>query len=544
MAENTEGTAKRVLTDKTLAKKNKVVFFVLNLVCILPYIVKHYSHLGAGIAACILLLMFFLTVLRSDADIPAGRNLPLLGFLDVCILLGLSFQELKIRFDLDGLSRAFGQTEGKQCIWLLLAGLVLCVLPVGASLAVWLKGLGRTAIGASILLLLWSNGQLPEPLFADGAKAFLVFYLLCALAWYAMCVASYTVDQGVLRRNNWLSWLLLAVFCVLCLAETALVQEAMVPIRNWLLAMPGASLAWWKAVLAMAVLTGCAIAAYDYDYGHMGPDSLVLSALGGGILLLRVLLSSYFAFSWMVLLVFLAGAFRCLQNEMKQIKTLRLSSPVYLIAQTVVLLLAVCLLRRGLWVLTVLFIVYGMVFYATFGKMKTPSRQLCRWLVTLSCPAVLALGYIWQMRFIPESCLLLAAIYGVFAFVIILLLWPHPSGQASPDGYKLVVCIAMVLLCLVTATRYGARARIAFRPEEGTVHVELEARGRDNEIASAMYHWSGIIGEPLSEEVPLSAGETEIPIQGEKLTIVVTDTHGSRTTITDWYPSWMLGENE
>lgn len=541
MDENTEGTVKKALINKALVKKNKLIFFALNLVCVLPYIVRHYSHLGAGIAAGILLWMFILTVVQSDVDTPVSRNLPVLGCFDVFILLGLSFQELRIRFAPGGLSLFLGHVGDRRCSLLLLAGLVLCVLPFKAALAVWLKGLGRTAVGASVLLFFWSDGQLPEPTFMDGAKAFFAFYLLCAVVWYAMCVTSYTVDQGVLRRNNRLSWLLLGVFCTLCLAETSLVQEMIAPVQEWLLAVPGASLAWWKAVLAAVVLTGCAIAAYDYDYEYMGADSLMLGSLGGGVLLLRVLLSNYFAFSWLVFLTFLVGVFLCLQNEMQQETTLRLSSPAYLVAQTAALLLAVYLLKRGLWILTVLLGIYGLVFYTTFfGKMETPRRQLFRWLVTLSCPAALALGYIWQTRFVPEACLLLAVIYGVLALAIILLLHPHPGGRTSPEGYQMVVCALMVLLCLMTATRYGAKAHITFLPENGTVHIELEARGRDNEIALAVYQWNDLAGKPLSNEARLTAGETEIPIKGEQLTIVVTDTHGARTTVTDWYPGWML----
>ena len=544
MPENTEGTAKRTLSSKALAMKNKLIFFALNLVCVLPHVAKRYSHWGAGIAAGMLLVLFFLTVLRPGANTPASRNLPFFGLIDAGILLGLFFQDLKLRFTMDNMSSILALAESRpRCIWLVPVGVVLCVLPFKGILAVWMKGLGRTAIGASLLLLLGSDGRLPKPtFFVNGGEAFFFFYLLCAVAWYTLCAVSYAVDEDVQRRDYRLSWLLLGVFCTLCLTETSLVWEMLGPVQMWLLAVPSVGLAWWKAVFAMVVLIGCAVAAYDFDYACMGEDSLVLGTLGGGILLLRVLLSSYFVFSWLVIPVFLVGAFHCLQNEVEQEKTLRLSSPAYLIAQTAALLLAVCLLKRGLWVVATLLVVYGLVFYTVHGKMGTPRRQLCRWLETLSCPVALALGYIWQARFILSSCFLLAAVYGVLAFVIILLLWPHPSGQSCPDGYKLLVCGAMALLCLMTATRYGAKARIAFQPEDGMARIELEARGKDNEIVEAAYHWSGLDGEPRSGEIPLSAGETEIPIGGEKLTVVVTDAHGARTTFTDWYPGWMLEE--
>ena len=146
MPENTEGTAQNFLADKVLVKKNKLLFFALNLVCILPYLIKHYSHLEAGLAACFLLMLFILTVLQPHAATPAGKNLPLFGFFDVCILLGMSTRELLDRFTLDDLPHILARAEGRQCLLLLPVGLVLCVLPFRSSLAVWLKGLGLSLI--------------------------------------------------------------------------------------------------------------------------------------------------------------------------------------------------------------------------------------------------------------------------------------------------------------------------------------------------------------------------------------------------------------
>ena len=69
MPENTEGTAKRTLSSKALAMKNKLIFFALNLVCVLPHVAKRYSHWGAGIAAGMLLVLK-----KKNASPPFTKN--------------------------------------------------------------------------------------------------------------------------------------------------------------------------------------------------------------------------------------------------------------------------------------------------------------------------------------------------------------------------------------------------------------------------------------------------------------------------------------
>lgn len=545
MSETTEGAAKSYLSKNVRLKRDKLIFFVLNLLVIMPYAVTLCSPWGCAGAVVILVLLFVWTVALSDNSRPASWNLPVFGFLDACILLGLSYQELIDYFNPDDLVYFIQRMEDRPYPGAVLAAAL--VLAVAADvhlrkgpLAVWLGMLGRTVAGGALIWALWCGGTLLTPRFLPGMNAFFAFYVLCAMGWCILCAAAYYVDSKSAIRSICLSWLLLAAFFTLCLTEAPLVQLFAGTLEERFLALPDMSFAWWRALSAAAVLTGCAIAVYDYDNHKMGADSLVLGALASGVLLLRILLSWYFAFSFLVFPVFLAGCFRCLYNERRQSKTLRLSSPAYLIAQMAALALAVHLLKTGLWVLTVLICVYAAVFYATAGKNSTAGYRLCHWITILSCPAVLAAGYIWQMRFVRESCVLVGTAYVIFACFILVLSWPHPDDRKSPDIYKWSVCGFMTLLCLMAAARYGSKIQVAFRPEDSTAVITLEARGEDNRIRSAVLSWTSLTGEALSGEIPLSAGENTVPIRGERLIISATDAFGATTTVTDWYPGWLL----
>lgn len=541
MSESLEVTERTSLGTKVRLKRNKLIFFALNLLLVVPRALRLYSPVGLAGTAVILLVMFLLTVYKSDAGRPASRNLPLMGVLDVCIFAVQSYQQLRFMFNPDNIERLLSNLN--PSIYLLLMVPTIAVGIVFRKI-LWLGGVGRAAAGAVFILAVFSDGEIPIPHFYGDIKYFFVLYLLCAVGWLILCAIAYYTDPKTLTASMWLSWALLAALFVLCTAATGMVPALAAATRGYIMELSRVGLAWWKVLLAAVALAGGCVAAYDYDNRKMGSDSVVLGAMASGFLLMRILISFYVIFNWILFPVFLAGSLRCLYDEARKAKTLRLIAPVYLPVQLAVLVLADYLMKTGLWMLAILICVYTVVFYATAGKHTTPGYRRFHWLVVLSCPAVLAAGYIWHRCFTLWSLVLIGMMYVVFAFAIVLLEWPHPGNQDSPDTYKWIVCGFMALLCLITLTRYGAKVRVTFIEEDNSAVITVDARGKDNAVTYAEISWSGLTGESSGRERPLLAGETILPIEDEKLTIVVTDAYGVTTTVTDWYPKWRLEAQE
>lgn len=450
MSETTQETVKRGFGGNVLLKKNELIFFALNLLLVGPHILARYTPAGWALTGALLLVMFYFIVLKPDVNEPVLRNLPLMVCFDACIPLILAYQELMLGFTTDSLEYLLPVVRGKlPCIGLLAVGVALGVVKFKDPLLVWMKGLAKAIIGAAVILLLWSDGALPVPGFAEDSGLFFTAYLLCAAAWCVLCAMSYFLDSRVFQRNNWLSWLLLAVLFASFLTETRLVQEFFGILREWRMMWSSESLAWWK----IAVLVGCAVAAYDFDYGRMGADSLFLGALAGGALVLRGLIDYSFPMWQALMAVYVVGSLCCLQNELRGIRTLRLTSPLYLAAQTAAGLLAVFLMHQGLWLMLVFLVLYGAVFYAAGGKMGAPVRQVMWWLIMLSFPPVLASAYLWQTtsHLQTDPYLMLAAAYVVLGLTVVTLNWPHPNRRISPGLYKWTVCGLMAVLSLLTA---------------------------------------------------------------------------------------------
>lgn len=446
MEETTSGAAVSLDTP-ALLKRNKLVFYVLDLALILPYLAAHYSHVGAGISAVLLVIALVVTVVRSDPGLPAVCGLPVLAFFDALVMLALSYDDLLQNYLGNG-AYFIGRLRDTPSGWLLLAGGVLCVLPVKGDLALWIKGLGWAGVGSFCVLLAWS----PRPPAAYLPASFL-FYLLCLVAWYGMCALCWVIRADSLKLSRWLSRLLLAVFAALSLLAPTLLRSHFTGVDIWLVDASYAGFAWWKVLLASGVLAGCAVAAYNFPQKRAGVDCLTLGGLSGLLLLLRVLVSFFSPQGVLTLPLYLVGLFCCVKNELKNGKTLALGGPQYLLAQTGALILAAGLFEAGLWYMVVILAVYGLMFYALRGKTEAPVRQLS-WLLRLSFPVALFIGVLWQRQGRWEALLFILTGYVVSALVMAVLMWPHPAGRTCPDKYCWLVCAFLALLCLIAAFCY------------------------------------------------------------------------------------------
>ncbi len=534
-----EESTKRTIKDYAIAKRSKLIFFVLNLALVVPFLVQNYSHWGLGGAFVVLLLAFYFLIIKPNETTPATREIPLLLFFNILFYLVVSYQSLIDNFKFENLGYVFDNMKS-ECVMLLLGGLAASLFLPKTPNLLWLRSIGKTAMGASFIMQIWSNGSIFEPEFYAGGETMIAFYLLFALFWFIFCIISSYVDPSAYKRNNWLTNFLIIFLVLFCTTENNIAQLFVHQANQYLLQMPTDGLAWWKVILSAVVLVGCAIVAFDYLNDTMGADALLLSFVASTLIVLRVLIANYFSFNWILFVIFIVSSIRCLKNELRQAKTLRLSTLAYVVLHFCATLISIWLIKAGLWINLVIAGIYTLIFYTTSKNRTNEKHKLRHWLTILSVPATYAIAIVWQLRFSLDAVVLIALAYVVFAGVMVILHWPHPDNLAVPRGYKVIICAMLILLCWISASRYGADVNVTFDTEKQTVAVEIEANGKNNQIQSVEYQWSSIIGESAEATATMSKNGASIPIQGEILTITVTDTHGVVTTKTEWYPNWLL----
>lgn len=538
----TAETTKQTVRNFAIVKRSRLVFFVLNLALVVPFLIRNCSLWGLCGAFAIMLLSFDYLVVKPYEATPAARDIPLQLFFNICLYLVVSYQSLIANFNMTSLGYIFSGKRG-EAILLLLAGLAASLfIPKGPKL-VWLRYIGKTAIGASIIMQIWANGRIFVPEFIGSGETLLIIYLVFAVIWFTFCTISCYIDSDTYKRNNWLSNSLLIVFVLFCTTEAALPQKLFPQTDVYLLSLPTVALAWWKVILSAIVLIGCAIVIFDYLNNAMGVDALVLCFVASALIIMRVLMANYFAFNWVILAIFLVSCVRCLKNELHQEKTLRLPTLGYVAVQFIAVLISIWFIKAGLWINVIVIATYTFIFYVTVNEGISEKHQLRHWLTVLSVPAVYAIAYIWHMRFSLDAIILLALAYVFFAGIMIVLHWPHPDKLSAPRRYKIIVCTLLALLCIIAMGRFGAKVDVEFDTTKNTATVEIDARGTRNNIKSAEYQWSTLTGKTLATGIMnKSKSVSSIPVSGEVLTITVTDSHGVITTKTEWYPSWLLSK--
>lgn len=518
-------------------------FFILNLAIIIPRLVKSFSFLGLVGTIIILLAMFYVVVIRQKSEAAACRDLPVLLFFDVLVYLVTDYKSLLHNF----MAAEGGILRGSIGTWpiiLLLAGLVICVLMRHKTAAVWWKTLGKTLIGAAIVMQNWSDGEIMDPVFYRGGAYFLALVLLFAVAWFVSCVIAGYADPTTSKRNNRLANILLLVLTLLCTVDMAATYEFTDGLEEAFLAFPTSGLAWWKVLIVLLVLLAATLVAHvEEETAPYQFDSLFFGFAASGLVLLKVLAIAYFSFNWIIFLVFLLSAMRCLRNETKQAKTLKMSNPNFRSVQFAALLVATLLIKSNLWINVIILAVYAWVFYVTRGKNKDGKRGLPFWLGLLLFPVVFAMAYIWQLRFdAKESILLLLLAFAVAAGAMIILHWPYPDKPEVPKKLKCLLCLFMLVLCLIAMWQRSTRVHIGAAEESGVAEVGILMPNGENKLKSVSYYWSDATGEMIGTEQKTSVSMSLIAmkIRGEKLTVTITDSNGREITRTQWFPAWQI----
>ena len=531
--QKTEDIMKRTFLDGAIAKRNKIIVFVLNLALVIPHLVQNYSLWGLIGTVILLLMAFYFLIIKKDSAVAAVACLPALLFYDVCIFMAISYQDIADNFSFSHLGYFLTNLRG-PCITLFVIGLALNLFTPKKAGTVWLRGVAKTLMGMALIMQNWTEGGLFTASFLGEGQTFMEFFLLFSMIWFTVAACSTYADQDLQARNNWLSTFLLFFLFLFCTVEKGLANRWMGQIGAFMDNLATDTLAWWKIILASAVCGCCAVATYDQKNKVMGVDSVFLMALALGAIVIRVLMTTYFSFNWIVLPFLLVGSVRCLKNEVVQKKTLRLPSWGYLAAQFVMLLLSIHLLVSGLWINLLVLVVYLLIFYTNFTKLGDDPLKPGHWILILTAPAAYAIAYLWSARFSVGALTVILVCLAMCSAVMLILNRKHPAQRQAPVVYKVIVCGLMVLLCLMAAGRHGTKVKITL-DKPGTTTVAVEARGKKNKVESVTCQWRDKTGKKLAEEQVLPADGGIMNIGGEILTVTVKDTFGVKTTKTYWY---------
>ena len=528
-------------------KETKIGLFIANFLLMLPYVIKNHTNIGL-ITTLVVLVLLFVILYKSNNDVPGVVYIPLVILADIAIYIGLHFDVLKKTFNPKYYQYLYKGLEGTDIVlWLYVAGIALYVMGLlyGKNKNAWLTGAGCIVLLETAVIKLRSNADIKALSFEGYGASLFTWILVLGVVW--IVYSQYTAltmpkNKGYYRLTE---IIIVAALLTLITAETKYFDGIWSGWASSLLELPHTMFAWWKVILATVVMViGAYIKVDDSGFGFR-VDSYALIIGAELVFSIKLMMCNYFPYCWVLLIALIIGTFKVMINDYSNNKqTLHLDAVSYMVIQYVVFIVIFFMLKKGLWINLIISIIWGMTFYNELFVKKKSANNQANWFLIMLCIATEVIAWIWQFRFSIETMLMIALIFSGVFITLWIISKKHPASVTAPDSIRWILCIGMIILCLLTMTKYGTKIKFKENQDSANqnVSVALDARGKKNEISEAYYFWRDKYGRKTSKKIDLKGESSDIHIKDEILTVITTDSHGVRTTSYYWYPHWLIEE--
>ena len=591
-----------ITIEKTTSKIGNVMMVVVCTALVLPVF---FTNLHSGypyLLICggieILSALFVLWNIKKSR--PAIKLLPLLAFNDILIYAVLLAANLISKHKITGVSsfiRLFPVFQNInetsfRTITIITAIVFFIALIVSAKHSdIFFSVL--FSIEGIVLLLFYVWRQSNK--LAYG-RIVLSTTLIVMLIWIFVCIYSSASTRGAKRNTSFFS----IIITIISLAFNSYMATASVKGLNDFFVIPAKitdevakkMYPWWLAILYTVafIVCGTVLGFFADDKGEDKIVGYVDAKFFYGIaaisLLSKIILSNYFSYS--IVLYFILIFYICSEltkdrnqiSERKENKGLYSASDLYisgakLIYFTICAVFIVQLTENLLYItLPVAIIIMGM-FYKLLKNafkewileeeidsvLKDLPKSYFETVLVLSI--LLTASLVYHYRFSVGNFIILGVELLTILLVYAALKRKLPQGIKLPEIKTVKWCITVfaITVCIVLTASSGAKVKSDYNDTKQTATISIETNKKAS-VKQIEYKWNnGIIYDGyqmlMIEEDPIgnekqskkikglkSEVDIELPVEGECLTIWVTDSNGVKTTRTLWYPLWFDAEGK
>lgn len=259
-------------------------------------------------------------------------------------------------------------------------------------------------------------------------------------------------------------------------------------------------------------------------------STLFMWGFGGLCLVLKCSQTFYFTYVWALVLLYGIIYYVLFQNirnkNYENYKWYGVEIPVAAVSISLIMYLV----NRGMWVLAIAAVISAGLIFLVKQEESLNIRLMIAWFL-------MGAGAVLTLRKCADNLLAVLVIVLCGIICSVALNWPHPAGIKTGKRMKMIgVNVAVVLLLLIPCFRQGVSIKVENTAELGKVNITVEARGKDNEIQQAYYYWRDGKGQKVSENQSLTAGQQNLSMENECLTIVTVDKNGIETQRKVWFP--------
>ncbi len=517
----------------------KLSFFGTNVALALWQLLGSYSAWGlVRTVAAIGVVAYVMFKDRNDAK-PAVVSLAMLFVMQCATYLLVHFDQITASYSERGLPKVMGlifQGQRTDISFVLLTGIVLFGLGMMKKMPPWVMSVGCGLICLAMSLFRWTKGELVNLKFSKGGWAFVAVSLFLAVMWTVVVFVVCKVSPESRKTCQRAGVGLLAVFLLLNVCYFLYLKSVASGLNKFLLALPTKEFVWWRVVLTCVLLVGLGMVAHDEE-GASGvgwPDEHFLYMCATLVFGMRVLMSNYFTHSWLLYLTLCVAVLYGFDKAYDLKRPFGLGSRVFYLASSAAFTCLALLLCWGLRANAVVTVASYLLLRHLHGK-EDVSVDVW-WLAIVTCLIAEGFARMAAWRESIEGCIIFGVMLAMSVAVIKTLGANQPGGKEVGSSYYAFVAICIAVLCL-----FSLRSPIYVDAvtKGDKVIVASEALGEGNKFKRTRYVWKDASGKKITKAAKLKERSLTIPIKGEILTIVVTDSNGIRCTREFFYAPWV-----
>lgn len=584
--------------DEDVSIVGNIAVIISCLAFVMPAFFKniHAGYQYILISVGLMLVSILAVFLNARQRRPAVRILPLLAFYDILIYATLFVANI-IKVENITTFTSFIRLFHLSYFFEESSAVVICVVTaiafVTLSLFTFANKYSDSFVSATItiesivlsLIFAWRNSEKT----AYG-RVVLSVSVIIALIWMFICTYSNVVSKGEKRGTAFYS----LIFSIIILFFNFYFANNATKGLNVFFVIPETiddSIArkmypWWLVILLtvlfLAVGTILAVLAYEIEDDVRGyADAKFFYSAAVLALLTKVILSNYFAYSFVLyiclLIVIKADITKDVSRIDKKNKNDRYYDVEDFIFRSVRLLyISICYIfivqmAENMLYLTlpialiIMYMLYKLV--SNFVRKEILEDETVQSALDgmpksyhfsiIVLTAVFTASLVYHYRFSLSNFVLLGILVLTVLLVFNALKRKIPNNIKLPEinTVKWLATVFAVIICIVLTASSGAKLKLKSDLDKPstTISVTVNKKSTINKIE---YQWdNGIIFdgyqmlvadlEPIEFDKEVKAikgkkreAELTLPIQGEKLTVWITDSNGVQTTRTLWFPTW------
>lgn len=524
-------------------RESKVIYYIVNLIPMIMLMLHFFSIQGCVITVAFNIFLFVRMIVKVDTERTAANYLSTMLFVDVCIGIGVFWEPLLQNVMLENIKK-FWDGVTIQTIVVLCIGFVMGLISLQKEKLYWLSWIGAEIAGCAVILQLYGNGEILAPDFSEGGWELLVLFVICGGIWFFISQIDVLLEQERKTVNIRMGFVLMLGVLFVLIAENQYVNQMLPEIRQFYRSLSQEVFAWWKIWLSCGVLAVLGIALSQHSARIYKIDGTVYCFLATGILTIKLILTNYFFFNWVVFAIYVLSVFWGITRVNKQVTSRE--EVVWLGIQSVTMVVIIKFLEWGLWmnlVVTTVFVVLFSSFYKNRKQLSFKQRRVLFIYIIIGIAAE-TLTFIWTLRFQISKVMVVGVLSVAVLGIILIITWPHPENRQVHNKYKIGICIVFAVLCLMTAVKSGSKITTNINEEEQTISVNVDAKGTDSKVKNVTCIWTNQFGKQIGEELSFKRGEQILAIEAENLTITAIDQNGVRTVCKERVPYWLVPSEE